>query len=85
MPQRMNREVKGSLKSFLVELLVYSVLVVGYYFLVLHLLADWIGRLFHGDRRLYAALALALIICQGMALELLTAALFALIRPQMEE
>ena len=81
----MNREVKGSLKSFLVELLVYSVLVVGYYIFVLHFLADWIARLFHGDRRLYAAAALALIVCQGMVLELLTAALFALIRPRIDD
>jgi hypothetical protein len=81
----MNREVKGSLKSFLVELLVYSALVVGYYFLVLHFLGDWIARLFHADRRIYATVALALIVCQGILLELLTAALFALIRPRMEE
>lgn len=81
----MNREVKGSLKSFLVELLVYSVLVIGYYLLVLHFLGDWIARLFHGDRRIYAVVALALIVCQGILLELLTAALFALIRPRMED
>jgi hypothetical protein len=81
----MNREVKGSLKSFVVELLVYSVLVIGYYFFVLHFLADWIARLFHGDRRLYAVAALALIVCQGIVLELVTAALFALIRPRMED
>jgi hypothetical protein len=76
----MNREAKGWLKSFLVELVVYSALVVGYFFLVLHLLADWIGHLYEGDRRLYAAVALALIVGQGIALELLTAALFAVIK-----
>ena len=81
----MNRELKGWLKSFLVELLVYSVLVIGYFFLVLHLLAEWIAHLYERDRRLYAAAALALIVCQGIALELLTAALFALIKPRMDE
>ncbi len=81
----MNREVKGSLKSFLVELLVYSVLVIGYYFFVLHFLGDWIARLFHDNRDLYAFAALALIVCQGIVLELLTAALFALIRPRMDD
>jgi hypothetical protein len=81
----MNREAKGWLKSFLIELLVYSVLVVGYYFLVLHLLADWIAHLYEGDRRLYAAVALALIAGQGIALELLTAALFAVIKPRVDE
>jgi hypothetical protein len=81
----MNRELKGWLKSFLVELLVYSILVVGYFFLVLHLLADWIAQLYEGDRRLYAAVALALIVGQGIALELLTAALFAVIKPRVDE
>jgi hypothetical protein len=81
----MNRELKGWLKSFLIELLVYSVLVVGYFFLVLHLLGDWIARLFEGDRRLYAFVALALIVGQGIILELLTAALFAIIKPRVDE
>ena len=81
----MNREVTGSLKSFFVELLVYSLLVIGYYFLVLHSLGDWIARLFRDNRQLYAWVALALIVGQGILLELLTAALFALIRPRMED
>jgi hypothetical protein len=81
----MNRELKGWLKSFLIELLVYSVLVVGYFFLVLHFLEDSIARLFEGDRRLYAFIALALIVGQGILLELLTAALFALIKPRVDE
>lgn len=81
----MNREVKGSLKSFLVELLVYSALVVGYFFVVRHFLADWITHLFEGDRRLYAGAALTLIVCQGIALEMLTTALFALIKPRMDD
>ena len=81
----MNREVKGSLKSFLVELLVYSALVVGYFFLVQHFLAGWVAHLFEGDRRVYAAAALALIVCQGIALELLTSTLFALIKPRMDD
>jgi hypothetical protein len=78
----MNRELKGWLKSFLVELLVYSILVVGYFFLVLHFLAGWIAHLYEADRRLYAFAALALIVCQGIVLELLTAALFAFIKPR---
>jgi hypothetical protein len=81
----MNREAKGSLKSFLVELVVYAALVVGYFFLVQHFLADWIAHLFQGDRRIYAVAALALIVCQGIALEMLTAALFSLIKPRMDD
>lgn len=81
----MNRELKGWLKSFLVELVVYAALVVGYFFFVLHLLEDWIAQVYQGDRRIYAVVALALIVGQGIALELLTAALFALIKPRMDE
>ena len=81
----MNRELKGWLKSFLVELLVYSVLVVGYFFLVLHLLGDWIAHLYESDRRVYAGVALALIVGQGIALELLTATLFALIKRRVDD
>lgn len=81
----MNRDIKGSIKSFLVELLVYSALVLGYFFFVRHFLADWIADLHHKDRRIYAVAALALIICQGIALEMVTAALFAIIRPRMDD
>jgi hypothetical protein len=81
----MNRDIKGSLKSFLVELVVYSALVIGYFFFVRHFLADWIADVHHKDRRVYAAAALALIICQGIALELVTAALFSIIRPRMDD
>jgi len=81
----MNRELKGWLRSFLIELLVYSILVVGYFFLVLHLLSDWIAHLFQGDRRIYAAAALGLIVCQGIALELLTTTLFALFKRRKDD
>jgi hypothetical protein len=81
----MNRDAKGSLKSFLVELLVYAALVIGYFYFVQHFLGDWIAQLFHGDRRVYAAAALALIVCQGIALEMLTAALFSVIKPRMDD
>ena len=80
----MNREVKSSLISFCIELLIYAVLVVAYYFLVLHLLGDWLQRLFDHDRRLYAVTALGLIICQGLMLEVLTRLMLAFIKPRTE-
>jgi hypothetical protein len=79
-----NREVKSSLISFCIELLIYAVLVVAYYFLVLHLLGDWLQRLFDHDRRLYAVTALGLIICQGLMLEVLTRLMLAFIKPRTE-
>ncbi len=80
----MDREVKSSLISFCIEVLIYAVLVTGYYFLVLHLLGDWLQRLFEHDRRVYAVTALGLIICQGLILEVLTRLLLAFIKPRTE-
>jgi len=75
---------KTSLRMFLLEFVVYAALVVGYYFAVLHFLGDWLHQLFESERRLYAGMALALIIAQGILLELLTRLLLAIIQPRME-
>jgi hypothetical protein len=77
----MQRELKTVLKSFGIELAVYSVLVLGYFFLVLHYMGDWLFHLYKSDRKLYAALCLILIIAQGMILEFLTRNLLRLIKP----
>lgn len=81
----MNRELRSSVKSFLIELLVYASLVAGYFFLVLNFLNNWLQRLFQQERRVYAAAALLLIIGQGLLLEVLTRALLALIKPRTED
>jgi hypothetical protein len=80
----MKREDKVTLRSFLIELLVYAALVFGYYLLVLHFLGGWLNHLFTTDRRLYAAVALVFIICQGVLLEALTRGLLAWIKPRRE-
>lgn len=71
----MKPEFKKFLKHSSIELLVYSGLVVGYFFLVLHLLGDWLAALFKQSRPFYAVVALVLIVGQGMVLELLTSVL----------
>ncbi len=81
----MNKQVRRSLKTFLLELLVYAVLVVGYYFLVLHLMGDWLNRLFHQHRQTYAGVALALILGQGLLLDSVTSLLLAWVKPRSEE
>ena len=81
----MDREVKSSLISFCIELLIYAGLVVAYYFLVLHLLGDWLQRLFEHERKVYAATALVLIICQGLILEVFTRLMLAFIKPRTKE
>ena len=47
-------------------------LVVCYYFLVLNLMGDWLFDLFKGHRHAYAAVALALVVVQGVCLDLVT-------------
>ena len=70
----------GLLSSFLVELGVYAVVVFAYFFFVLHFLGGWIKHIFDQTKTLYAFVALALIIVQGVALEMLTTALLRVIR-----
>ncbi|HTS17446.1 MAG TPA: hypothetical protein VMP11_07730 [Verrucomicrobiae bacterium] len=69
----------ASFGSFLIELAVYAVFVFAYFFLVLHFLGNWVKHLFDDRRTLYAVVALALIVFQGIALEMLTTALLKLI------
>ena len=80
----MKAGLKTSLRMFLLEFLVYGALVVGYYFAVLHFLGDWLHHLFQSERRVYAGMALGLIVAQGILLELLTRLLLALIKPRVE-
>jgi hypothetical protein len=65
---------------FLIELAVYAVFVFAYYFLVLHFLGAWLKGLFDHHRAGYAAVALALMVAQGIMLELLTGWLFSRVR-----
>lgn len=68
----MKPDVESSVRAFLLEFVVYTALVVVYYFFVLHFLGNWLWHLFTTERRAYAAAALALIIGQGFLLEFLT-------------
>ena len=65
---------------FLLEVVAYAAFVFVYYFLVLHFLGAWLKGLFDQHRAVYAVVALALIIAQGVLLEFLTAWLFTRIR-----
>jgi hypothetical protein len=59
----------GTLKAFLIELVIYGVLVVAYFFCVLHFLSNWINHLEHEHIKIYALVAIALIIGQAVLLE----------------
>ncbi len=80
----MNKNAKNSLRSFLVEFVIYAGLVAGYYFLVLHWLGGWLNQLFATERMIYAWVALGLIVGQGALLEVLTRLLLKWLQPQKE-
>jgi hypothetical protein len=67
-----NPEIRRLIRSFAIEMLIYSALVVGYFFLVLRFLADPLERLFSSNLTLYAIVALVLIIAQAVLLEAIT-------------
>ena len=69
-------------KTFVVELIIYAVLVVAYFFLVLHNLSGWFKDLFDHDRKLFAVMALVVMIGQTLVLELVSSTLVWLFSPK---
>jgi len=63
---------------------IYTVLVIGYFFLVLHLLGGWLQQLEMHHRYTYGAVAILLIIGQAVLLESVTTLLLRLIRGRSE-
>jgi hypothetical protein len=57
------------LRKFLIELVLYGLLVVGYFFLVLRYLGDPLARLFQDNLTFYAIASLLLIVAQGVLLD----------------
>ena len=80
----MKSDTAKTLRAFLVELVVYAVLVVGYFFLVLHFLGEWLYQLELDHRYTYAGVAILLIIGQAVVLESLTTLLFRILRGRSE-
>jgi len=76
----MKTETAKSVRAFVMELAVYAVLVTVYFFLVLHLLGDWLYHLETQHRYLYAVVALLLIAGQAVVLDAVTSFLFRLLR-----
>jgi hypothetical protein len=76
----MRKSKDESITSFLIETPLYAVLVVGYFFLILHFLGGRLKDLFDHHKVYYAFVALALIVVQGVVLESLTTVLLKLIR-----
>jgi NADH:ubiquinone oxidoreductase subunit H len=80
----MKADTAKTLRAFLIELGLYAVLVIAYFFLVLHFLGGWLGRLEHQHRVVYALVAILLIIGQAVLLENVTTFLLRMIRGRTE-
>ncbi|HEY1582262.1 MAG TPA: hypothetical protein VGF73_04080 [Chthoniobacterales bacterium] len=80
----MKSDTRKTLYSFLAELIVYALLVVAYFFLVLHFLGGWLANLDKQSIKLYALVSIGLIIGQAVVLESVTTLLFRLLRGRSE-
>lgn len=80
MNPRSKTEVRRTLRAFVVELLVYTLLVTAYFFAVLHFLGGWLMRLATEHIHTYAIVAILLIIGQAVVLEAVTTGLLRLLR-----
>ncbi len=80
----MKKETAKTLRAFLVELVIYAVLVIGYFFLVLHFLGGWLHQLESHHRYTYAGAAILLIIGQAVVLESVTTLLLRMLRGRSE-
>lgn len=75
----MKSKLSLAVRPFLIELLVYAVLVGVYVVFVIGLLNAWLHGLYDHNKTLYAFIALLLIIGQGVVLEMVTTLLLKLI------
>ena len=76
----MKQDAAKSLRAFAAELVIYAVLVTGYFFLVLHVLGNWLYRLESQHRIVYAFASILLIAGQAVLLDAVTTVLFRLLR-----
>lgn len=82
--ERMKKETAKTFRAFLIELAIYAVLVVGYFFAVLHFLGGWLFQLQQHHHYTYAGVALLLVIGQAVVLENVTTLLLRMIRGRSE-
>lgn len=80
----MKRETLKRLRSFVLELFVYVLLVTLYVLLVLRFLSGWLKQTYDQGKTRYAVVCLLLIIGQGVVLEMLTSVLLRFMRAKTE-
>jgi hypothetical protein len=68
----MQPDTRTLLRNFAIELIVYGIMVVAYFFLVLRTIGPWLTDLYYSNLRVYAIVALVLIVVQAVFLEWIT-------------
>ena len=71
--------IKTLIRNFILELVVYGVLLILYFFAVLQFLGGFLADLFLNHSVVYAFLGLGLIVAQGVLLETITSFLIRLL------
>ena len=74
------QEMRRMVRNFVVELVVYGVLVSVYSVVVLRLLGEPLARLFGNNLVAYALISLMLIVAQGVLLDIITSFLLDRLR-----
>ena len=80
----MKKDTSATLKAFGIELVIYAILVVGYFLFVLHYLGEWLPGLHEHHKVIYSLVALLLILSQAVVLELVTSLILRLVRGRTE-
>lgn len=79
MPDSENAQKESNLKillrNFLVELVIYSLLVLAYFYFILRYLEDYLTELFSRNLVIYGIIGLILIVLQGALLDAVTSIL----------
>jgi hypothetical protein len=73
-------EPRKLFRNLLFEIIIYSLLIFGYYLLVLRWLGEWIAPLFNSNLYYYAFVGLGLIFVQAVLLDILTSFLMKIIK-----
>ncbi len=71
-PPARRGDLRLLVRNFIIELIIYGVLVVGYFLVVLRFLGDFVYTLFRNNLLAYSIVGLALIVAQGVLLDAFT-------------
>lgn len=66
------KKIRRIVRALSIELAIYFIVVVAYFFFVLRYLREWLSSLYHTELVLYAFISIGLIVLQAIFLEIVT-------------